>query len=394
MNGHRTTYAWLPVVVLTSIFAGFLVSQWSADDTTAASDRAVPATHPERRGIGAGAGGDSRPSTPEATRRRADRAASTPQAVPAQLLAVLHACMASPELRPPADAPPRLAVGRRLLEDCLRGSNAMDILSQLSSSLSSLEDADQEDAALLMAYLARRLLRNASTTAERAAILRRVLDGYRTVEGPHLREMTKLLLAQAYARTDDLRSAAQNIQSALERELEAGAVAHALGPLLRTSSAIAYPAKRGEIEQAQVPQDALDAMEAVADRAVPRAIDLSLGAMRSETQPYQLRDALLLLENALFASSRSYESQLTRAVPRILDALAELDLNRIRESGVGLRTLSSLLTQTELRLLRAGALPDLNEPPVGGETSPADLRRRWGMDTPQGIARNLLDLKP
>jgi hypothetical protein len=131
-------------------------------------------------------------------------------------------------------------------------------------------------------------------------------------------------------------------------------------------------------------------MEKVVERAIPKAIELGLGAVRSETQPYELRDALLLLEDAFFAGSDESEF-LRNATPRVLDALADLDLNRIRKSGIELATLDGLLSQAESRLLKTGAR-DLEEVPLGGRTSPAALRRRWVMED-QLFGRDALHLE-
>ena len=394
MNHYRPLYTALGLLVLLAAFAASR-SFWIVPEPETTAIRATLAGtnaegRPSKRDAHA-----SDPNPEPSARLHADVVPSPPSAVSAELLAVLHACMAPPELRPAPGDPLRLGIDPRLLNDCLRGSAPMDLLNKLSSSLSELAGPDREDAAFLMGYLAHQLLRSASTTAEKAAVIGPVLDGYRTIEGPYLAQITTTLLAQAYGRRDDLTGAAHEIQLALERELAAGAVPHVLGPLLRTSSEITYPARQGELDQTRVPRDAFNAMEAAAEQAIPQAIDLALAVVRSRTQPYELRDALVLLEDAFFAGSRSTKSELTRQVPGILDALAALDLNQIRDSGVRLATLSRLITQTELRLLQSGALPDpLNGVPVGGQTSPMDLRRRWGLDSPQGASRNLLDLQP
>ena len=305
--------------------------------------------------------------------------------VPSELLAVLHACMASPELRPPRGSLPDLTADPKILDDCLRGSESMDVLSRLSASLSTLGDQDREDAILLMAYLAAELIKGTPAMAERAAVLNRVLDGYRRVKGPHLSFLTGGLLALAYVRTSDLEGLAKGIQLALDDELEAGPVPHVLGPLLEASMTGPRLSKHGELtssDNLRRGQDAINALESTVGRAIPQAVALGLGALQSDAQGYELRDALQLLEYAFLAGPKGSEP-LREATPRLLDALAGLDVNRIQESGIKARTLSSLLVRTEAQLLAAGIL-DMEEVPPGGRTSPAELRRRWGIE-PQPI---------
>jgi hypothetical protein len=371
VNNRQTARALLGSILLVAAVVGYR-TLWGYEPAAAPSPAAAPVPPADR---------EERVNPPVGTPVAESERAPLPRTVSTELLAVLRACMASLELRPaPGASPVDLRLPPGVLEDCLRGSDSLDILSRLSQSLSALEDRDREDAVLLMGYLARRLLSDLkeSPTAERAAVIRAVLEGYHTVEGPHLERMLELLLVRAYVRKGDLRGVAREIQLALERELEAGAVSHVLGPLLGASSTALStttdPFGPRVPGRPRAPNEAIDAMEGAVERAVPQAIELSLEAMLSKTPPHELRDALLLLQNAFFAID-SQAKPVREAVPRILDSLAQLDLKRIQESGVELAVLDGLVSQTELRLLKTGLSVD--QVPPGGRTSPADLRRRW-----------------
>jgi len=109
MDNSRTVYTLLVSVLLVAVFAGYRLQQGAEVPMHPSSDRvlAVP-SDPDR--------GDS--PVDEARLPESELAAGP---APSELLAVLHACMASPEIRPARDSLPALSVNPRVLADCMRG---------------------------------------------------------------------------------------------------------------------------------------------------------------------------------------------------------------------------------------------------------------------------------
>ena len=269
-----------------------------------------------------------------------------------------------------------------LLQSCLSESYGRDILQRLAAALPLLERNEQEDAALLLAYIARQLLEADLSPAQQGELLDPVLQAYRSIDGPRLWSAAGQLISYAYYIRSgrDKQGVSVQLAAEIDQELAAGPAPHVLGPLLQATETarLTSPVVAAmDPEDPRSPKRQIERMQQAVERAIPVAIDLGLQALGDSGNSYRQTDALYLLQHAFLAGPKS-SPELLAAAPRVLDALAQLDPRPVERSGLPRRPLETLLAQTESRLRAAGALNAAGVP-EGGQTAPADLRRRFGI---------------
>jgi hypothetical protein len=361
--------------------AAALTALWQSGESTPATLPAAAADSPlpvAARRDGAAGAERSRPVP-------APNSASTEESVDSRLRSTVRACMADRALHPAAGDTVGLDVDLRVFDECLGETDRRALLHSLCGALKALRGQEQADGARFAAYLARQMLEQAPSPAEKAQILEPLLDGYRSIEGRGLRTAAAALLRRAYEQSfDERREVATHLNRFLERELAAGPSPHVLGPLLEsTRTARLIPAASEALDPSDPlsPRPAIDAMLQSVERAASLAVAQGLESLRS-SDPQRLQDSLYLLRSAFLAGSTDSAS-LREAAPRVLDALDRLDPRVLEESRSARSSVYTLLAQTQSRM-RAAAAQSGAAPAWGGRVSPQELLQRFGLENLTG----------